>query len=253
MVTKGKEIMMDLKERLKLIADMAPKCDVVCDIGTDHAYIPIYLVMNNKCKRAVASDVRKGPVTVANKNIEKYGLKKHIETRVGNGLETVRYGEEDTIIIAGMGGLLISEILEKGFDIAKKANSLIIQPMNSIELVRKWLYENGFDIYDERLSKEERRIYNVLAAKWTGSVQKKEEIYYYIGEKLFEKKDGLLEIYIQNKLRQLNRIISEMEKMNDKNSDLRLKNEDIIKGLSRLLRDYQEERNLRRSFYEQNK
>jgi tRNA (adenine22-N1)-methyltransferase len=90
-----------------------------------------------------------------------------------------------------------------------------------------------------------------LAAKWTGSVQKKEEIYYYIGEKLFENRDELLESYIQNKLRQLNKIIVEMEKMNDKNSDLRLKNESIRDGLSRLLRDYQEE--LRRGFDEQNK
>jgi tRNA (adenine22-N1)-methyltransferase len=234
---------MDLKGRLKLIADMVPQCDVVCDIGTDHAYIPIYLVMNNRCKRAVASDVRKGPIKVADKNIEKYNLKNYIDTRVGNGLETVRDGEEDTIIIAGMGGLIISGILEKGFETVKKANSLIIQPMYSIELVRKWLYENGFDIYDERLSKEDRRIYNVLAAKWTGSVQKKEEIYYYIGEKLFENKDRLLESYIQNKLRQLNKIICEMEKMNDENSALRLKNESIREGLSRLLRDYHHERN----------
>jgi len=242
---------MDLKGRLGLIADMVPQCDVVCDIGTDHAYIPIYLVMNNRCKRAVASDIRKGPIKVADKNIEKYNLRNYIDTRVGNGLETVRDGEEDTIIIAGMGGLIISGILEEGFETVKKANSLIIQPMYSIELVRKWLYENGFEIYDERLSKEDRRIYNVLAAKWTGSVQKKEEIYYYIGEKLFENRDELLESYIQNKLRQLNKIIVEMEKMNDKNSDLRLKNESIRDGLSRLLRDYQEE--LRRGFDEQNK
>lgn len=234
---------MDLKGRLGLIADMVPQCDVVCDIGTDHAYIPIYLVMNNRCKRAVASDIRKGPIKVADKNIEKYNLRNYIDTRVGNGLETVRDGEEDTIIIAGMGGLIISGILEEGFETVKKANSLIIQPMYSIELVRKWLYENGFEIYDERLSKEDRRIYNVLAAKWTGSVQKKEEIYYYIGEKLFENKDRLLESYIQNKLRQLNKIICEMEKMNDKNSALRLKNESIREGLSRLLRDYHHERN----------
>ncbi|HPD01119.1 MAG TPA: class I SAM-dependent methyltransferase [Acetivibrio sp.] len=234
---------MDLKGRLGLIADMVPQCDVVCDIGTDHAYIPIYLVMNNRCKRAVASDIRKGPIKVADKNIEKYNLRNYIDTRVGNGLETVRDGEEDTIIIAGMGGLIISGILEEGFETVKKANSLIIQPMYSIELVRKWLYENGFEIYDERLSKEDRRIYNVLAAKWTGSVQKKEEIYYYIGEKLFENKDRLLESYIQNKLRQLNKIICEMEKMNDKNSALRLKNESIREGLSRLLRDYHDERN----------
>ena len=242
---------MDLKGRLKLIADMTPPCDVVCDIGTDHAYIPIYLVMNKRCKRAVASDVRKGPIRVADKNIEKYGLENYIDTRVGDGLETLKDGEEDIIIIAGMGGLIISGIMEKGFDSAKKANLLLIQPMNSIDLVRKWLYENGFDICDERLCREERRIYNVLAAKWTGSVQKKEEIYYYIGEKLFENRDELLESYIQNKLRQLNKIIVEMEKMNDKNSDLRLKNESIRDGLSRLLRDYQEE--LRRGFDEQNK
>lgn len=210
---------MELKGRLKLIADMTPKCNIVCDIGTDHAYIPIYLIKNDRCDKAVACDVKKGPIRVANKNIEKYGLSQYITTRVGDGVEPVSEGEEDVIIIAGMGGILIGEILKNGFDKVRKANTLIIQPMNAIEVVRQWLYENGFDIYDERLTNEDHKIYNVLACKWTGNVQKMEEIYYYIGEKLFENQDKLLKRFIEKKIGQVDRVIGEMEKMNEKDSE----------------------------------
>lgn len=210
---------MELKGRLKLIADLTPKCNIVCDIGTDHAYIPIYLVMNKKCQRALACDVRKGPIGFAEKNIAEYGLSQYISTRIGYGLEPLEDNEVDVVVIAGMGGLLIKEILEKGFGKAKRANALIIQPMNAIELVRRWLCENGFDIFDERLAKEEEdRIYTAMAVKWTGEVKIKDEVYYYIGEKLFENKDPLLPELIKKKIGQMDKIILEMEKMNDKNS-----------------------------------
>ncbi|HHV28547.1 tRNA (adenine(22)-N(1))-methyltransferase [Acetivibrio mesophilus] len=231
---------MELKGRLKLIADMTPKCNIACDIGTDHAYVPIYLVMNKKCQRAVACDVRKGPISIANKNILEYGLTQYISTRIGYGLEPIEDDEADVIIIAGMGGLIIREILTKDFAKAKKAKTLIIQPMNSIELVRQWLYENGFDIFDERLAMEEDRIYNAMAVKWTGNVKIKEEVYYYIGEKLFENKDPLLTVFIEKKIGHMDRIILEMEKMNDKNSKTRLDSIRIRDEISRLFTEYKD-------------
>jgi len=104
---------MELKGRLKLIADLTPKCNIVCDIGTDHAYIPIYLVMNKKCQRALACDVRKGPIGFAEKNIAEYGLSQYISTRIGYGLEPLEDNEVDVVVIAGMGGLLIKKYWKK--------------------------------------------------------------------------------------------------------------------------------------------
>lgn len=209
---------MELSGRLKLIAQMVPECNIVYDIGTDHAYIPVYLINDKKCKKAIASDVRLGPINIAKKNIEQYGLLDKIETRVGDGLDTIKGNEEGVIIIAGMGGLLIKEILERDIDKAKKAKSLILQPMYAIEVVHQWLCENGFEVYNEKLVKEEHKIYDVIATKWTGKIQKKDVLYNHIGEKLFENKDPLLKIHIQNKIKQLDKIINEMQNMKEKDS-----------------------------------
>ncbi|MFZ5985912.1 MAG: tRNA (adenine(22)-N(1))-methyltransferase [Bacillota bacterium] len=212
---------MELKGRLKLIADMTPKCDIVCDIGTDHAYIPIYLVKNGKCKKAVAADVKSGPLKAAQKNIDSFGLRDYIIAKIGDGLSPIEEDEADVIVIAGMGGMLIREILESNYSKAVKANALILQPMNAIELVREWLYEHGFEVYSERLVSEGHKIYNAIAAKWTGVIQKKDEVFYYIGQKLIENRDPLLKKYIEKKISQLDKIIYEMESMKNKDIELR--------------------------------
>lgn len=212
---------MELPGRLKLISHMVPECNIVSDIGTDHAYIPIYLVNNKKCKRAIASDIRPGPINIAKANIEEYGLSANIETRVGNGIDTIEDHEVDVIIIAGMGGVIIKDILERGIDKAKKANALILQPMTAVEVLHEWLCSNGFEVYDEKLVREENKIYDVIAARWTGKILSKDILYYYIGEKLFENKDPLLKIHIQNKINQLDKIISQMENMKEKDSNKR--------------------------------
>jgi len=207
-----------LKGRLKLIADMVPECAMLCDVGTDHAYIPIYVVQNKKCRKAVASDVKEGPVLSARKNVDAYGLTESIEVRMGNGLEPLKENEADVIVIAGMGGILIREILTRDIEKVRKANSIILQPMNAIEVVREWLYENGFYIYDEGLAKEGYKIYNVIAAKWKGLAEKTDEIYYHIGKRLIEKKDPLLVKYLNNRIGQIEKTINEMDNMKDKDS-----------------------------------
>jgi len=216
---------MELRGRLGLIGEMVPSCSVLCDIGTDHAYIPIYAVGANKCARAIATDIKKGPLLAAERNIKGHGLECRIETRLGNGLECIDEGEADVIIIAGMGGILIREILLKGIEKAKKANALIIQPMNAIEIVREWLYENGFDIYDETLTQEGEKIYVVIAAKWAGFPKKVDKIYYHIGEKLIEKNDPILRKYIDKKYRQLEKVIYGLQKSKNKNKKIESKYE----------------------------
>ncbi|MFA6308428.1 MAG: class I SAM-dependent methyltransferase [Clostridia bacterium] len=230
---------MELKGRLALIASKVQKANIVADIGTDHAYIPIFLVENGVCKSVIASDVRKGPLKAAKLNIKNAGFEDKIETLMGDGLETISENKADVIIIAGMGGILISKILTEGKAMAKSAKSLILQPMNRLDEVRKWLTENDFEIYDEELCAEGEKIYNVICAKHFSQADIKkhkekknnennknnnksgnrnstgnsisEAAYLFIGKKLIEKKDPLLGKMLKNKIRQLDKAIKEMK------------------------------------------
>jgi tRNA (adenine22-N1)-methyltransferase len=203
---------MELKGRLRLIADKIPKCGILVDIGTDHAYIPVYAVMNGITEKALATDIKIGPVEIAQKNIRKYGLQQNIETRLGSGLDPICGHETDVIVIAGMGGMLIQEILFNGIEKAKKAGLIILQPMNAVEVIRKWLNENGFEIIDEALAMEESKLYNVICSKWTGRRVKFDDYDYYVGYKLINGSDPLLKNYLEKKLKQLIVIINGKKK-----------------------------------------
>ncbi|HHW47071.1 MAG TPA: SAM-dependent methyltransferase [Clostridiaceae bacterium] len=229
---------MQLKGRLKLVADMVPPCRIVGDVGTDHAYVPIYLVKNKICEKAIATDVRTGPIDKARKNIMQYKMESYIETRVGYGLEPLEDNEIDIVIIAGMGGLLIRDIISKSYMKAQKARRLIFQPMNAADVLREWLYKNGFDISDEGIAQEDGKIYIVLAAEWTGLSKQFDEVYYHVGEKLVGKRDPLLKEYLERKLRQIDKTVKGLNMAEKKDlavisNKIRLK-EDIEKILKSL-------------------
>ena len=134
----------------------------VADIGTDHAYIPIALIERDMCDKVIATDIKQGPVDIAVKNIEKYGYSDKITVRKGAGLIPVNEGECEECIISGMGGLTIRNILEeKTLD----GCSYILQPMNCQYELRKYLYENGFQITFEDLALEGFKVYNILCVK----------------------------------------------------------------------------------------
>ena len=212
---------MILKGRLKLIADKVPECGVFADIGTDHAYLPIYLIKNNICTHAIASDVKPGPIRVANRNIMSHRLESKVETRMGSGLDTLMLGEADTIVIAGMGGTLLAQLLDEGKDKAQRAKNLVLQPMNDLDIVRQWLYNNGFNIYDEQMIDEGEKIYTVICAVFENANHEvREEFYYHVGEKLIEKKDPLLNKYCKMKIRQLERVLKQLESMENNTSQV---------------------------------
>ena len=108
---------MDLSIRLKTIVSMIEECDSVVDVGTDHGYVPIYLVKNGVIKTAIASDINRGPVEKARKNVHLNNVSEQISCRLGSGLSTVNRGEAQIAIIAGMGGNLIRDILEADLDV----------------------------------------------------------------------------------------------------------------------------------------
>ncbi len=198
---------MKLNTRLRKIAESIPQCRVITDVGTDHAYIPIEAVTAGKCERALAADLRPGPLRVAVANIKKFGLEGNIETRLGDGLNPIDDSECDVIVIAGMGGPLIRKILSDSFEKAKKSHRLLLQPNNAVDALRRWLYENGFKIAAEKLIEDSGKLYCLMEAEWTGKNVKKDEFTYYIGEMVFKDNNHLLDKYLEKKLGELNRII----------------------------------------------
>ncbi len=226
---------MELKGRLKLIAHKVPACDTLFDIGTDHGYIPISLMEKGICKKAVGADVKKGPLMAAAENIKLNGMEGKISVKLGDGLAPVEPGSEDVVVIAGMGGILIKDILKNELDKAKKAKALILQPMNAIEITREWLFKNGFDIFDEELVSEGEKIYVVLSARWTGFEFKGQMMDYYVGKRLIEKKDPLLKKYLTKKLRQSEGILKRLKKSKEDNSDVENRHKYLADGYSRIL------------------
>ena len=156
---------MKLEGRLGLIRDMLSPCDCLCDVGTDHALIPAAAVMEGICRRALATDIRPGPLERAARTLRRYRLEDRIELRLGAGLEPVRAGECDGIVIAGMGALMICDILANHRETAERASFLILQPMHAQERLRPWLRENGYVLLSERLAREGEKRYQVLAVR----------------------------------------------------------------------------------------
>ena len=154
-----------LTPRLALIASLVQDGATVADIGTDHAYIPIYLVNSGIAKHAVASDKSIGPLKIAEENIKLYGCEDKILVLQSDGLAAYAAGAVDTIIIAGMGGLLIAEILEGNKYVAKSAKRLILQPMTAGTELREYLVANGYIITDEKVAREKNKFYYCLCVE----------------------------------------------------------------------------------------
>ena len=138
-----------LSPRLKTLYDITPMCDCFADIGTDHAYLPVYLCKNGKCKTAIASDIVKGPLERAKATIKKHNMEDKISIRLGGGVSTLERDEADVVLIAGMGGLIIADILKDGFDVLKTVKNIILQPMTAVSDLREYLYNNNWKIDKE--------------------------------------------------------------------------------------------------------
>lgn len=160
-----------LNPRLLKIAELVSNCESLADIGTDHGYIPIYALLKGTTKSAIASDINKGPIKRAKKNVLAFGLADKISLRVGPGLTTVEASEAETIVIAGMGGILISDILEESKKTVSLAKQLILQPMTAEKELREYLCTNDFTIEEEILVAEEEKIYNIICVSPGGRTE----------------------------------------------------------------------------------
>ena len=153
--------MVKLSKRMKAIANFVSPTKTIVDIGTDHGFLPIFLVETKVCQNAIAMDVNQGPLERAKVHICECNLMDKIQTRRSDGLAQLKQGEGQAMIIAGMGGPLMMRILREGVDVARSMEEIVLQPQSELEEFRKFLCLEGYDIVDETMVLEDGKYYNI--------------------------------------------------------------------------------------------
>ena len=159
--------MFKISKRLCTVASYVRDGAVVADIGTDHAYLPIYLALENKIKEGIASDINEGPILRAKENIHKYGLDHLIKTCIADGLDDIEKYAPTDILICGMGGELIARIIDRSKYAKTQGVRLILQPMTSIKELREYL-QNGFYTIAENVVFEDNKLYQIICVEYDG-------------------------------------------------------------------------------------
>lgn len=191
--------MIQLSKRLKAVASFVTPGKRIADVGTDHGYVPIYLVQSERAPYALAMDLNKGPLSHAKENILRYNLQNRIETRLSNGLREYNRGEAESIVIAGMGGNLMVQILSEAYDKWKDDTELVLSPHSEAELVRRYLSENNMVIEEECMLIDEDKYYVVMRAV-SGKSDCESDAHLRYGKLLLERKDEVLFEYLKKEL-----------------------------------------------------
>lgn len=171
-----------LEGRLALCASFVAENSRLADIGTDHAYLPIALILDGRITSAVACDIAQGPLLRAEENIRKYRLQDRIEARLSDGLKNVSRDEIDAVVIAGMGGELIERILLECPYAKDGELSFVLQPMTRYETLVRWLFENGFTIEKQSAVTDGKKHYTVMLARFTGETRSPSALSCYLGK-----------------------------------------------------------------------
>ena len=179
-----------LDGRLETALTYLRKGKIIADVGTDHAYLPIYSVLSGISSAALASDINRGPCERADKNVRAYGLADKIKVICCDGLAKAQEFSPDDIIIFGMGGELIAKIIDEAPFTKNGKIRLILQPMTKAEILREYLAKNGFRIVGETLSEAVRRQYFTICAEFDGIVREFDEIEYLLGSFNLESDQG---------------------------------------------------------------
>jgi tRNA (adenine22-N1)-methyltransferase len=155
---------MNVGARLTKLADLVPPCDVMIDVGTDHAYLPVLLTRSGKVRRAIAGDIGAGPCEAARKTVSLYHCGEMVDVRLGSGLTVVSPGEVNSIVMAGMGAETMLGILAESPDIWQdpSCKTMILQPMSDSDRLRHWCETHGWGIQREELVEEAHKIYEIL-------------------------------------------------------------------------------------------
>ena len=202
---------MELGARLGAIAAQVGPYHRMADVGTDHAFLPVWLIQNNRITFAVAGDVQPGPLEAARRSVGEAGLEPAISVRLGNGLQVVAPGEVDVVVIAGMGGSTIREILESSPVVVGELRRIVCQPMIGAAILRKWFLANGWEIIEEDLVMEDGRLYEIIVAE-PGKTMPIPELLLEIGPVLWRRQHPLLREHLIRLRQQYARQAGAMEK-----------------------------------------
>ncbi len=213
---------MELSKRMQAVADLVTVGNKVVDIGTDHAYIPIYLIEENKSPAVIAMDINEGPLKIAESHIKEKHFQDKIEVRLSNGFEKLKAYEADTAVIAGMGGALVIRILDTYRNVTDSLKEIILQPQSELAKVRQYLLTEGFAVVEEEMVVEDGKYYpmmKVLPKKNTVEMWNEAELEY--GKLLLEKKHPILRQFLERELRIRKQILEKLCEQEGANIELR--------------------------------
>lgn len=204
---------MQLSKRLAAVAGLIRTGSRLADVGTDHGYIPIYLVSNGSCQEAIAMDIGKGPLQRAKEHIDRYGLNHQIETRLSDGVQMLRPGEVDCMVVAGMGGQLTIHILETGKNVVAVMKECVLQPQSEINKVRKYLWEQGFSIVEEDMVFEDGKFYpmmRVIPGQQQNIPEERYEVYAKYGQCLLQNRHPVMLEFLKKEYETNQKLIEQL-------------------------------------------
>lgn len=222
-----------ISSRLRFISSLISPVEVIADIGSDHGYIPADLLKNDIAKKIIATDISAPSVQKAIDLMEKLNLSEKSDFRVGNGLEVLNVDEADTVIIAGMGGKLIFEILQNGYKnkFKEKIPTLVLQPVQQVGDLRYFLIKNDFDILDEHIFVDQGKVYQVMISRKINSekthslykIDLNNQVQIKYGTINIKKKSQVLISQLEREYDKLNALIEKLELNNIEKELIELK------------------------------
>ena len=219
-----------LSARLQGIADLVPACRRVIDIGTDHAYLPIELVRQERCATALAADLRPGPLQRAKKNIKDAGLESQISLCLSNGLDDIALQPDDVVIIAGLGGLEMIDILSHASQTHNlKHQVIILQPMKSAFALRRWLSDHSFSFDMETLVNENNHDYPLIRTSQSENTRPLSHLACWLGPVLMKSQPQGYQAYAR-------RVLDQLRKRSRGDPELKVLQDELLSHLEEVTR-----------------
>ncbi len=205
--------MIKLSNRLKKIAELVDFGATVIDVGTDHGYVPNFLCEKKISRDIIATDISKNSLEKSIELTRERDNEKYIRNILANGIVKEN---RDNIIIAGLGGIQIAEIILNSIEIARSAKKLILQPMQKTNILRRELNNMSFEIIDEEIIFEDDRYFEIILARYFGEIKNLEEVDFYFSKSLIEKKDKVYLDFLRERQRELEKILSNINNDSDR-------------------------------------
>ena len=201
---------MELSKRLQAVADLVSEGQIVADVGTDHGYIPIYLLEANKCEKAIAMDVNQGPLLRAQEHIAEHGLTQKIQVKLSDGVQGLSVGECDCVVVAGMGGALAVKIMDEGRAIFKNLKEFVLQPQSELAKVRQYLCQNEYCVIAEDMVLEDGKFYPMMKVT-NGLSNPYSNVELCYGRELLAQKHPVLKMFLEKEVQTKEMILRNLE------------------------------------------